>query len=216
MTGRFETELSHLLAETREMGVLARGMYRDAVRALIQQDQTLASSVSARKTGLRDRLHQVEDDAYLILTLYQPVARDLRAVVSCLKVASALERIGRYGKDIATIVGYLSDTPHISNLLSIPHMADTVEEMVDLALHAFETSDPSLVQDFSGRDDRVDALGYSIFRECVTYMLEDPRNITRCANYVMVARYLERAADHACTIAEATIFMQTGERVEIK
>ena len=215
MTGRFESELAHLLQETWEMGELARGMYRDAIRALLQQDPALASSVTARKTGLRDRFHEVEDHAYLVLTLHQPVARDLRAVVSCLKVASALERIGRYGKDIATIVGYISDRPHLSNLLSIPHMAGTVEEMIDLALLAFEEGDPSLVKDFSSRDDRVDALGYSIFRECVTYMLEDQTTITRCANYVMIARYLERSADHACTIAEATIFMQTGERVEI-
>ncbi len=216
MTGRFESELAHLLQETWEMGELARGMYRDAVRALLQQDQVLASSVISRKTSLRDRLHGVEDHAYLVLTLHQPVARDMRTVVSCLKVAGALERIGRYGKDIATIVGYISDRPHLANLLSIPHMARTAEEMIDRALTAFEEGDPSLVQDFSNRDDQVDALGYSIFRECVTYMLEDPKTITQCANYVMVARYLERAADHACTIAEATVFMQTGERVEIR
>ena len=216
MTEKFETELISLRKETLEMSELARGMMADAIRALIDQDLAIARSVTARKAELRDRLHRVEDHAYEILTLYQPFARDLRTVVSCLKVAAALERIGRYGKDIATVVGYLSGTAPLSGHLSIPHMARSAEAMIVDALAAFEAGDLKRIEDFSARDDQVDALGYSIFRECVTYMLEDPTTITRCANYVMVARYLERSADHACTIAEATVFMVTGERVEIK
>ena len=216
MTERFEAELARLREETLEMGVLARGMMADAIRALVAQDLSLAGSVKDRKAELRDRLHKVEDRAYEILTLYQPFAKDMRTVVSCLKVATALERIGRYGKDIATVVGYLADRPHLANLLSIPQMAVMAGGMIDTALAAFETGDLSPIDGFTARDDAVDALGYSIFRECVTYMIEDPATITRCANYVMVARYLERSADHACTIAEATVFMQTGERVEIK
>ena len=137
-------------------------------------------------------------------------------------MAAALERIGRYGKDIAKIVGNLAEEGAFKNqrrladLLSIPQMAKMAGKMIDTALTAFETGDLSPIQDFEARDDAVDALGYSIFRECITYMLEDQSTITRGARYVMVARYLERSADHACTIAEATIFMQTGERVEIK
>jgi len=216
MTEKFEIELGLLLRETLEMGLLAREMMTDATRALVAQDLALATSVTTRKAELRDRLHRVEDHAYEILTLHQPFATDLRTVVSCLKVAAALERIGRYGKDIATVVGHLAGTAPLSGLLSIPHMARSAEAMIADAIAAFEAGDLAIVADFSARDDQVDALGYSIFRECVTYMLEDPTTITRCANYVMVARYLERSADHACTIAEATVFMVTGERVEIK
>lgn len=216
MTEKFEAELALLREETLEMGVLARGMMADAIRALVAQDLSLAGSVKDRKAELRDRLHKVEDRAYEVLTLYQPFAKDMRTVVSCLKVATALERIGRYGKDIATVVGHLAGTAPLSGLLSIPHMARSAEAMIADAIAAFEVGDLAVFADFSSRDDQVDALGYSIFRECVTYMLEDPTTITRCANYVMVARYLERSADHACTIAEATVFMVTGERVEIK
>jgi phosphate transport system protein len=216
MTEKFETELARLQQETRDMGTYARTMLSDAIKALLAQDNVLAESVHERKALLRDRYHRIEDDAYQILTLYQPVAKDMRTVVSCLKVASALERIGRYGKDIATVVGYLGDSAPISNFLSIPQMARSAERMIGVALAAFQAGDLDKVEGFSVRDDEVDALGYSIFRECVTYMIEDPSTITRCANYVMVARYLERSADHACTIAEATVFMQTGERVEIK
>jgi phosphate transport system protein len=216
MTEKFETELARLQQETRDMGTYARTMLSDAIKALLAQDNVLAESVHERKALLRDRYHRIEDDAYQILTLYQPVAKDMRTVVSCLKVASALERIGRYGKDIATVVGYLGDSAPISNFLSIPQMARSAERMIGVALAAFQAGDLDKVEGFSVRDDEVDALGYSIFRECVTYMIEDPTTITRCANYVMVARYLERSADRACTIAEATVFMQTGERVEIK
>lgn len=216
MTEKFEAELEGLQHEIHEMGAFAREMFCDAVSALVAQDTALAGRVIARKEEIRELLHLNEDHAYQILTLYQPMARDLRTVVACLKVAAALERIGRYGKDIATIVGYLTDRPHLPNLVSIPQMARMAGEMIDRALTAFEAGDVSMTRDFVARDDAVDALGYSIFRECVTYMLEDPANITRCSSYVMVARYVERSADHACTIAEATIFMQTGERVEIK
>jgi phosphate transport system protein len=222
MTERFEAELDRLQREIHEMGELAREMFCDAVQALAARDTALAARVIAQKEEIRDRLHLAEDHAYQVLTLYQPMARDLRTVVACLKVAAALERIGRYGKDIAKMVeslaeeGALADRRHLANLLSLPQMARMAGEMIDTALVAFETGDLDLVKDFEARDDAVDALGYSIFRECVTYMLEDPSTITRGARYVMVARYLERSADHACTIAEAAVFMQTGDRVEIK
>lgn len=222
MTERFEAELERLRHEVREMGTLARAMFCDSVTALAGRDRALAERVIAQKEEIRDRLHHAEDHAYQILTLYQPVARDLRTVVACLKVAAALERIGRYGKDIARIEGFLADEGAFSSqrrlatMLSIPLMARMAGTMIDRALAAFEAGDLSAIDDFEARDDAIDALGYSIFRECLTYMLEDQSTITRGARYVMVARYIERCADHACTIAEATVFMQTGERVEIK
>jgi phosphate transport system protein len=222
MTERFEAELERLREEVHEMGALARGMLCDAVSALVDRDTARADRILAGKHEIRDRLHRTEDHAYQILTLYQPMAKDLRTVVACLKVAAALERIGRYGKDIAMILGYLEDANalkdqrHLASMLSIPQMARMAGKMIDKALAAFETGDLPMIRDFVARDDAVDAQGYSIFRECVTYMLEDPSTITRAARYVMVARYIERSADHACTIAEAAVFMQTGERVEIK
>ncbi len=211
-----------MLRETLEMGAFARMMLCDSVDALVSRDAALADQVVARKEELRDLHNRTEDRAYEILTLYQPMARDLRTVVACLKVVEALERIGRYGKAIAKVEGHieeagtLDDRPQLARMLSIPQMARMAGGMIDTALSSFETGDLSMIQDFGTRDDAVDALNHSIFRECITYMLEDPRTITQCTRYVMVARYLERSADHACTIAEATVFMQTGDRVEIK
>jgi phosphate transport system protein len=100
--------------------------------------------------------------------------------------------------------------------MSIPHMADLVIDMVDNAIAAYESDNLTLIEGFSARDDTVDALRHSIFREGITYMMEDPKNISRCTHYIMVARYLERCADHACKIAENVDYMETGERIEIK
>ena len=127
-----------------------------------------------------------------------------------------LTRIGRYGKDIANAAKGLSTQPHIAKLVSIPYMCNIVCGMIEDTLKAFETEDLSLIQDFAERDDNLDTLRYSIFRESLTYMMEDQKNITRCANYIMIARYLERCGDHVCKIAEKIHFMVTGERIEVK
>ena len=100
--------------------------------------------------------------------------------------------------------------------MSVAHSADLVIDMMEDAITAYESDDLTMIKDFSTRDDTVDALRHSIFREGITYMMEDPKNITRCTHYIMVAQYLERCADHACKIAENVHSMETGERTEIK
>jgi len=139
----------------------------------------------------------------------------MRTIACTLKVITASLRIGRYGKVIAKIVEKISDQPHIANLMSIPHMADLVIEMIDDSIEAYEKDSVAGISDFSLRDDTIDSLRQSIFREGITYMMEDPKSITRCTNYILVARYLERCADHACKIAENVYYMNTGERIEI-
>jgi phosphate transport system protein len=100
--------------------------------------------------------------------------------------------------------------------MSVPHMADLVIDMMEDAITTYESDDLTLIKDFSTRDDTVDALRHSIFREGITCMMEDPKNIPRCTHSIMVARYLEGCADHACKIAENVHSMETGERTEIK
>src|SRR5690606_15912442 len=124
--------------------------------------------------------------------------------------------IGRYGKDIAIVVPDLADTPHIGNLVGIPHMGDLVIGMITDTLVAYDREELVAIDDIRDREEVIDALRYSIFRECLDYMMEDPKTITRCTNYVMIARYLERCGDHACKIAEKVHYMVTGERIEIR
>jgi phosphate transport system protein len=216
MTEKFHTELQTLRQDTLEMAHLGRYMLRSAVDALIRQDPELAESVTVRKNEIHLMEVRLEEQCYLLIALYQPMAKDMRIIACTLKVISASLRIGRYGKVIAKVARELADRPHIANLMSIPHMADLAIDMVDDAITAYESDDLTLIKDFSTRDDTVDALRHSIFREGITYMMEDPKNISRCTHYIMVARYLERCADHACKIAENVHYMETGERIEIK
>jgi phosphate transport system protein len=215
MTDKFHAELKNLKAETLEMAHLGRFMLRTAVDALIRQDNELAASVVVRKEEIHEMEVRIEEHCYHLIALYQPMAKDMRTIACTLKVITASLRIGRYGKVIAKIVEKISDQPHIANLMTIPHMADLVIEMIDDSIEAYEKDSIAGISDFSLRDDTIDSLRQSIFREGITYMMEDPKSITRCTNYILVARYLERCADHACKIAENVYYMNTGERIEI-
>ena len=215
MTDKFHTELKNLKAETLEMAHLGRYMLRTAVDALIRQDNELAASVVARKEKIHEMEVRIEEHCYHLIALNQPMAKDMRTIACTLKVITASLRIGRYGKVIANIVEKISDQPHLANLMTIPHMADLVIGMIDDSIEAYEKDSVAAISDFSLRDDTIDSLRQSIFREGITYMMEDPKSITRCTNYILVARYLERCADHACKIAENVHYMNTGERIEI-
>ena len=216
MAEKFHTELKNLKTETLEMAHLGRFMLRTAVDALIRQDRELAATVGARKEEIHLMEVRLEEHCYQLIALNQPMAKDMRVIACTLKVITASLRIGRYGKVIANIARKISDQPHIANLMSIPHMAELVIDMIDDAIEAYDKDTLTLISDFSARDDTIDALRQSIFREAITYMMEDPKSITRCTHYILIARYLERCGDHACKIAENVHYMETGERIEIK
>jgi phosphate transport system protein len=215
MTEKFHTELNALKKDTVAMALLGRSMLRDAVDALIRQDEVLAASVVAKKEQIRGMEVDLEERCYQLIALDQPMAKDMRVIACTLKVINASMRIGRYGKVIANILKEVTDKPHISHRMSIPHMAELVIGMIDDAIEAYDTDSIDLIADFSARDDTVDALRHSIFREGISHMMEDPRTITLSTHYIMAARYLERCGDHACKIAENVHYMITGERIEI-
>ena len=216
MVEKFHKQLEKLKEDVLKMGYLATDMLCSSVEALKKRDKKKAENVYPKKGKLADMDEKIEKEAFQLIALYQPMAKDMRTIACCLKIITYLARIGRYGKDISKIALEIIDQPHVSKLVSIPHMNVMVCKMVDDALQAFKTEDLSPISDFSERDDDIDALRLSVFRECITYMMEDPKKIERCTRYVMVARYLERCADHACKMAEKIHYMVTGERIEIK
>jgi len=216
MAGKFHNELEKLKKDVLKMGYLATDMLITSIEALKEQSEKKADYVYSKKDELADMDEKLEEKAFQLIALHQPMAKDMRTIACCLKIITYLARIGRYGKDIAKIAQEVIDKPHVRKLISIPHMNERVCAMINDALIVFKTEDLSLLSDFSERDDDIDSLRYSIFRECITYMMEDPKKIERCARYVMVARYLERCADHACKMAEKIHYMVTGERIEIK
>ncbi|MDD1678154.1 MAG: phosphate signaling complex protein PhoU [Methanomicrobiales archaeon] len=216
MVEKFHTEMEILKQDVLRMGSLARDMLKQSVEALIRQDSSLADWVIANKKTISDYDNDIEQKCLRLISLYQPMAKDMRIIATSLKLNTYFYRIGRYGKDIAVVEQELSTKPSLANLSSIPHMADLVLGMLEDALTAFEKEDVTVLQSISKRDNAVDTLRYSILRECITYMMEDPANIPQCTNYIMVARYLERCGDHACKIAEKVHYMVTGKRVEFK
>ncbi len=198
------------------MARFALSMLQDSQDAFINQDDALATSVLDRKDRLREMTGRLEENCYQLIALNQPVAKDMRTIVCSLKVIAASERIGRYGKSTAKIVKEIAGKPHIANMMSLPLMSEYVLAMIDDSVTAYETENIKKLEGFSARDDAIDALRHSIFREAITYMMENPKTITQATFYIIIARYLERCADHACKIAENVQYMETGEMVEIK
>ena len=216
MVEKFHIELEKLKQNVLKMGDLATSMLCGSVESLKNLDVEKADSVIAKKVDLAKKNVQLEEEALKLIALYQPMAVDMRTIACCLKMTTDLNRIGRYGKDIAKVTKEIYPNSHIKKIIHIPQMNEIVCKMINDAFTAFKTGDLFLIKDFSERDDDVDHLRYSIFRECLTYMMEDQKNITICTNYILVARYLERCGDHACNIAEQIHYMVTGKRIELK
>jgi phosphate transport system protein len=216
MSEKFHTELNRLKLDTTEMVQFARDMLSESVNALNGQDTAKALQVVSKKKQIRDVTITLEERTYQLIALYQPMAKDMRVIACTLKMITASERIGRYGKDIANMVKHLQDQPDFTQPLPIPHMAEKVLGMIDDVIVAYETENLEAIKNFSSRDDTVDALWHSIFRETLTFMMENPKTITRSTYSIMVARYLERSGDHACKMAENIHYMVTGERIEIR
>lgn len=197
------------------MGTLALGMLDDSVTALFSQDEQLARTVIQKKHQIRDYDFNIEAEALKLIALYQPMAIDLRRLATILKVITYLTRLGRYGKDIAAVMRNADDFMCPKKLVNLKHIWEHVREMIKDVLEAFDKADISKLSDLEERDNEVDELRWSIFRECITMMMEDQKCITACAHYIMIARYIERCGDHACKIAEKVHYMVTGEHIEI-
>ncbi len=184
-----------------------------AVRSFEDLDLEKVRQVERLDKELYELNIDIEKRCLEVIALQSPVAKDLRAIGTYLKVITDFDRIGRYAYDIAEVAARSVEMSHFKTLVSIPHMAKMAEEMVDLSVHAFLERDTRPTKRVFELEDRVDSLYDEIFREIITYMMEDSRKITLGINYTLVARYLERIGDHACNISERVIYMVTGERV---
>ena len=148
--------------------------------------------------------------------MYQPVARDLRAIIATLKMNTYLTRIGIYSKDISKDIREISFNKEFPRLKSVIVMGDIVLGMLDDAIKAYQNEDLTIIDDMWKRDDTVDDLFHTILRECISYMIENPKSISYYTHYMLIARYLERCGDHVCKISEKIHYMVNGERIIIK
>jgi phosphate transport system protein len=184
-----------------------------AVRSFEKLDMSMVEQVEKLDADMYELNIEIEKRCLEVIALQSPVAKDLRAIGTYLKVITDFDRIGRYAKDIAEVTVHSTQIAHFKPLVSIPHMAQMAEEMVDLSVKAFLEGDTRPTEEVFELEDKVDSLYDEIFREVITYMMEDSKKITAGINYMLVARYLERIGDHACNISERVIYMVTGERV---
>ena len=212
----FHAELDAIQVRIQEMSQHSLAMLTDGIESLKTADTVLANDVMDRKIPLSEMHEEIEERIMRLLTLYHPVADDLRRIICYNVMNYSLYRIGRMGKDIAkNMIEDPNDAPAVS-MDSLWVMSDMVVSMLKDVFTAFRTSTVVDLASLGRRDDQVDAMRTSIFRECLTYMMEDPRNIHRGILCITASRHLERCGDHACIMAEKIYFMVEGARVEIR
>jgi phosphate transport system protein len=206
----FDEDITRLRGLIAEMGGLAELGIQEAMQALVTGDEALAQQVVERDKKL-DRLEtEVDDMAVRVIALRAPMADDLREIVAALKIGGVVERIGDYAKNIAKRVGHIEGRRRFEPLTLIPAMADVAAEMVHDVLTAYAARDPVLARDVIERDDKVDAYYDSIFRNLVSYMMENPATISSAAQLLFIARSLERIGDHATNVAEMVYYAAIG------
>ncbi|MEQ8193680.1 MAG: phosphate signaling complex protein PhoU [Rhodospirillales bacterium] len=210
----FDEELNRLENVLVEMGGMAEVQLADAIDALAKRDEEKAAKVVANDKRIDELEREVDSLAIRLLALRQPMADDLRSVVTALKTASIVERIGDYAKNVAKRTAVISQKPPAGTIQSIARMGAMVQGMIKDVLDAYVTRDVAKANDVLQIDERVDLLYTSLFREFLTYMMEDPRNITPCTHLLFVAKILERIGDHATNIAENVHFLVSGELPE--
>lgn len=205
-------KLAALDDHVEAMALLAKSMLHDGLKALETVDAGLAEEVAKRAADLAQRDEAIETEALSLLMLQAPVAKDLRRIGAILKLITYINRVGRYGYDIAKVVKAL-DNPHRASIASLKQMASEVERMMDLVIVAFKNHvapDTKLIMEL---ETDVDAQRHTVWRSTVTFMLEDSRYIEPCAHIMMVARYLERCGDNIVKMAEKLHYAATGERI---
>jgi phosphate transport system protein len=210
----FDEDLARLSDLVSRMGGLAENQLDKAIDALQTRDSALAEQVIEADTKIDHLQHEIEELALRMIALRQPMAADLRETVAALKIAPLIERVGDYAKNVAKRAIALNQIPPVKPLFTIPRMGRMVREMLKDVLDAFASQDIDKAREVWLADEEVDEMHDSLFREMLTYMMEDPRNITPCTHLLFVARNIERMGDLATNIAEVVHFQVTGETLE--
>jgi phosphate transport system protein len=209
----YEQELRRLREQLLLMGAKVEEIIRGSVRALTERDTTLAEQMIAFDKKINQLELEIDEHCMQILARRQPVASDLRFITMALKLVVDLERIGDLGVNISERVIELNAEPPLKPYVDTPNMAREVQEMLHEALDAFVAADADRAQRVIVRDRNVDAYYTQIFRELLTYMMEDPRNIFRATRLQSIAKYLERIGDHVTNLGEMVVFMVKGKDI---
>lgn len=210
----YDEDLNRLRGLITRMAGLADTQLSDGVSALIKRNDDIARQVIAADKALDIMENEAEQAAIELIALRSPMADDLREIVSALKISSILERIGDYGKNIAKRSLVLNQSEPIKTAVIIPQMAAHAKTMLKDALDAFIDRDSDKAMMVWQSDKAIDGLNSSLFRELLTYMMENPRLITPCTHLLFVSKNIERIGDHVTNIAEIVYYLVTGNRLD--
>jgi phosphate transport system protein len=208
----FDSELEDLRRRISEMGGLAEKMVVDSISSLVRRDAPLAQSVIAADTRLDVLQREIEERAILMIARRQPVAIDLRETISAIRISGDVERIGDLAKNIAKrslAIGGQFQPQKV--MVGLEHISELAMAQLKDVLDAYSQQDAKSALDVWQRDGQIDSLYTSMFRELLTYMMEDPRNISFCTHLLFVAKNVERIGDHTTNIAETIHYLVTGE-----
>lgn len=207
----FDTELNYLAQKIVEMGRHAGTMVEQAVRAVVTDDNDLAKAVIAADPILDRAEREIDEKAILVIARRQPMAVDLREIVGAIRISADLERVGDLGKNIAKRTAAIAQTRNPGVLYgSLEIFASLALTQLSRVLEGYEKRSLKQIQSVREHDDEIDAMYTTIFREFLTYMMEDPRNITPCTHLLFCAKNIERIGDHATSIAETAAYIMTG------
>ena len=210
----FDEELKRLRQAIAQMGGLVEAQLQKAVDALVRRDSMAATQVIADDKKIDELEEQVSNLVIRLLALRQPMANDLRHIVSALKISSDLERIGDYAKNVSKRAVALAQFPPVKPVYAIPRMAKLVQEMIKEILDAYTAQDAAKAVAAWQRDEEVDEMYTSLFRELLTYMMEDQRNITPSIHLLFIAKNIERMGDHATNVAEDIHVLVLGRPID--
>jgi len=213
MERRLDHDLDRIRQNLLRMAGTVEGMVAKATQALLERKAALCTEVIDTDRDVDHLEIEIDEACYSILGRMQPTAVDLRFLVAVMKINNDLERIGDSAVNIAQSVEQLIDQPPLKPYIDLPHLSELVQTMVRQSLDAFVQRDTALATEVCQGDDAVDGLYKQIFRELLTYMIEDPRTVSRALHLLLVSRNLERIADHATNIAEDVIYYVEGRDV---
>jgi phosphate transport system protein len=213
MPRHFHEELEALKQTLLAMGGLVEDQIRRVMKALLERDDVMAQEVIERDRQVNTYDVEVDEQCVSLLALYQPAAGDLRFITTAMKIVTDLERIGDQAVNIAQRVLELNREPQLKPYIDLPRMAEQAQRMVKESLDAVVARDTALARQVCGEDSEVDLLKEQIFRELLTFMMEDPRTIPRAIRLILISRFMERVADHATNIAEMVVYLVEGKMV---
>ncbi len=213
----YEEELKYLAKRIAAMGGHAECMVERSVAALVSGDADLARKVVADDAVLDEAQREIDDKAVIIIARRQPMARDLREIIGAIRISADLERVGDLGKNVAKRAVAVAGAGQPTSLFrGIEALADMALTQLKEVLDVYASRSVERIGFVRDRDDQIDAMYTSLFRELLTYMMEDPRNITPCTHLLFCAKNIERIGDHATNIAETIYYIVTGDQMPVE